>query len=103
MKRIPTEFRVATVAAIVVCSLASFLWMNGDTYMGDGYLFGDKVYALGAPLTSLMWIFVHHFGPLTTGDNLWAIPAMDILVVLQYAIWALAIFGARKAFFTWTK
>ena len=96
MKRIPVEFRVAAYVAITLGAFASFLWINGDSNMGDGYYFGDKVYALGAPLTSLINVFVRHYGELRPGDDVWAVPAMDVLLTLQLFLWALLVFIARR-------
>ena len=96
MKRLPIEFRVAIILGVGLASLGSLLWLNGDSNLGDGYYLGDRVFALGAPLTSLLRVYVDHFGHLVRSDDIWAIPVLAFLLVMQFAIWAAVVYAVRK-------
>lgn len=71
--------------------LASIFWLRGDDYLGFGYHVGEKVYSLGYPLTGLMHWYVGRYGILSSADDIWAIPAMNLLFLLQWCIWGMLI------------
>lgn len=81
---------IAGLCGLPFVLLASALWCAeaGDSYMGFGYVAGDKVFSLGFPLTALQFVFGHYVRPLSAADHWWAIPVMSGLFLLQWIIWA---------------
>lgn len=45
----------------------------------------------GYPLTGLMHWYVGRYGILSSADDIWAIPAMNLLFLLQWCIWGMLI------------
>jgi hypothetical protein len=96
MKKIPIEFRLAVVVAVVFGTIGSLLWINGGWNMGDGYYFGDKVFQFASPLTAYVFQrIVENHGQFSRPDDIWAIPMCDLLLVIQYLVWAGVIYAFR--------
>ena len=89
---------IALFCAVPFIVVATTFWHleNQKGFMGYGYWVGDKIFHLGAPLTLLMDFYVHHTGPLKPSDDCWATPAMCILFIIQWIIWAQLIVWIRQ-------
>ena len=96
MKNITIEYRIALAASVIGCSLGSVLWMNGDAYMGTGYLYGDGIYKLGYPATEIAWSITERNGFLKKNDDLWAIPLMNVSFTIQMFAWATLAFWIKR-------
>ena len=97
MEKLAIEYRVAVAISALACLVATLLWLDGHSYFGFGYYFGDKIYRIGSPLTGIaMSWYVEHYGILKKEDDYWAIPAMNLLFTSQMLVWASVIYGTRR-------
>ena len=107
-----TKVLVASVVLtlpFVICG--SFFWISAGSVTDNpgmqlsGYELGDLLYQLGFPLTRFVLDFGKYAGRnLGPSDDLWAVPLVDILFILQWIIWGqLLVFGTRLLRFILTK
>lgn len=82
---------IVVVAAIPWLVAAARCWIRESErgYLGEGYLAGDGIYRLGAPLTLLMNCYVKwRQAYLGDADLWWAITVLSVLFIIQWIIWA---------------
>lgn len=81
---------VSILLSLPVVACASSLWILAGLADNDQviYSWGDSLYKLGAPLTMIVLSFPDYAGRyLTSKDDLWAIPLICLLFVVQWLIW----------------
>lgn len=91
---------IAAGCALPFVLLAALMWVTESqkSYMGFGYQVGDSIFSLGAPLTLLQKVYVSHCGYLRASDHWWAIPAMGLLFIAQWIIWAQILVSVVRRF-----
>ena len=96
-----TALLVSVLLSLPVICCASSLWILGGVAAGNYqvlYDLGDWLFMLGYPLTMIVIKFPDYAGRyLTPKDDLWAIPLVSLLFVVQWVIWGqLIVAGIRR-------
>jgi hypothetical protein len=81
---------VSILLSLPIVACASSLWILAGWAGSDQVLYrlGDSIFTLGAPLTMLVLKFPDYAGRyLTSKDDLWAIPLIGLLFIMQWLIW----------------
>ena len=99
-----TALLISVLLSLPVICCASSLWILGGAAGNDQVLYsmGDSLYKLGYPLTMIVTKFPDYAGRyLTTKDDLWAIPLVSLLFVVQLVIWGQLIVTGIRGLRAW--
>jgi hypothetical protein len=94
---------IAALGALPFVALATLAWIGGVSSSGansvEAYFLGDVIYLVGSPLTLVVLRFHNLTGHvLTAGDDIWAIPLIDVLFIVQWIFWGQLILRIVRLF-----
>jgi hypothetical protein len=95
---------IACILALPFLALGTWAWIKAGFFHYQGPHgvelsgLGDAVFSIGAPLTLIVVHFPNYAGRLLgKHDDWWAIPAVNLLFLLQWLIWSqVAVFALRS-------
>ncbi|MGI8470490.1 MAG: hypothetical protein ACR2N3_18785 [Pyrinomonadaceae bacterium] len=102
------KFHKKTALISIFCALpfmflASWFWISAQKpsfYSNDLYIFGDAIFQLGFPLTTILYIFLLKIfgGNFTKESEIWALPLINFVFLIQWIIWSQLIVVIRRRF-----
>jgi len=95
---------VSIVCAMPFMFLATWFWINAQkpSVFSDAlYNMGDALFQLGFPLTTLFYLLLLSFlgGKFTKESEVWALPFINILFLIQWIIWSQIIVWIYRKFY----